>query len=52
MSSSYMSIEGVLRKVSLPERYFGGDFVIAEEYEEEKTCFFENFEQCDGSEFF
>ncbi len=51
MSANYMRIEDFLRKISLPKRYFGGDFVIAEKYEEEKTSFFESFEQCNGSEF-
>ena len=51
MSTNYTNIEDFLRKISLPKRYFGGDFVIAEKYEEEKTSFFESFEQCDGSEF-
>ena len=36
MSANYMSIEDFLRKISLPKRYFGGDFVIAEKYEEER----------------
>ncbi|MDD3062800.1 MAG: hypothetical protein PHX50_08155 [Massilibacteroides sp.] len=40
-----------MRKITLPKRYFGGNFVIAEKFEEEKASFFKNFVRCNGSEF-
>lgn len=51
MSTNNMSIEDFLRKITLPKRYFGENFVIAKKFEEEKTSFFKNFVLCDGSEF-
>lgn len=46
-----LNIEDFLRKITLPKRYFGGNFVIAEKFEEEKASFFESFVRCNGSEF-
>lgn len=46
-----MSIDDFLRKITLPKRYFGGNFVITEKFKEEERSFFDNFVQCDGSEF-
>jgi len=43
MYSNKMSIEDFLRKITLPKRYFGGNFVIAEKFEEEERSFFESF---------
>lgn len=51
MSPNNISIEDFLRKITLPKRYFGGNFVIAEKFEEEEKSFLESFVQCDGSEF-
>ncbi len=51
MPSNKLSIEDFLRKITLPKRYFGGNFVITQKYEDEERLFFENFVQCDGSEF-
>lgn len=49
--SPQISIDDFLRKLTLPIRYFGGEFVIAEKYKEEERAFFDNYIRLNGSEF-
>lgn len=34
ISTNQLTIEGFFKKISLPKRYFSGDFVISEKFDE------------------
>ena len=46
-----LKIEDLMRKISLPKRYFNNDFVIADRFREEKDKFLSFISQCKGEEF-
>lgn len=46
-----LKIEDLMRKITLPKRYFNNNFVISERFKEEKEKFLSLVKQCKGNEF-
>ncbi len=46
-----LKIEEMLRKITLPKRYFNNDFIISDKFREETDAFVSFLLQCNGEEF-
>jgi len=46
-----LKIENLMRKITLPKRYFNNDFIIADKFKEETDTFMSLLHQCNGGEF-
>ena len=46
-----LKVEDLMRKITLPKRYFNSNFIISKRYSEEKEKFLSYIKQCKGDEF-
>lgn len=51
MNCMSLKIEELMRKISLPKKYFNNDFIFSDKFKEEANLFLSFLYQCDGREF-